>query len=307
MNRSATILVLTALAAFVCGLATAADASNGPWPKFYGQVGPDAAQTPDELRDMAAAGFHFGLFRDSVERSPAADETHMLFIDGEPEFEMDTACRPELRATQACSGGTQQRALARIRQYVTSPRNSDRENMIGYWILDDDPGGDIRPLLRSIHDIIAEQNIHSPFARPTICSFGAPKSLKNFSPQACDMVAIYLYSRKPVAGQAIDWSLSSRLSEMLAGLKARGWDQAREPLIGMPQAFGNYTGQNYALPTADELVEQATAYCKAGAVALLPYSWHDGFALPGSQLYNTPTLVSALQKAIRICRSRYWH
>lgn len=127
--------------------------------------------------------------------------------------------------------------------------------IIGYWVLDDWvqwDAGSARQLLIRIHNLIQR---YTP-GRPTICGFGAdvyPSGnasgwsdwlASNFSPQGCDMVGFYLYTPSLLATtptpspDIYDWSMSAVLPAMFASLQQRGWSIAKEPLVGIGQAFG---------------------------------------------------------------------
>jgi len=285
------------LPVFLSGVAFGA----GPWPKFYGQAGAYGVRTPDEVGDMARQGFHIALLYERSAHSDAVGKNGVSYIDLDPQFEIYKHCHQELQDRGSCSSAAQDDALQAIEEHDS--KYAGDPNLIGYWLLDDYPGGDVRGLMRRVHDEIASEK--GPFARPAICGFNNMRSIENFDPRACDMVAIYLYAHTNRGDDSRpDWSLGSRLPEMLDALRARGWDQRRAPLIGMPQAFGDSDGRNFVLPDADGVAQQSEAFCRAGAIALLAYSWDDGERR--SQLGNTPSLVQGLKQGAQICRKNYW-
>jgi hypothetical protein len=203
-------------------------------------------------------------------------------------------------------------------------------NVVGFWVLDDYPGGDITPTLQAIHELIAQDNASRAFPRPTICGFGGSMDLKtsssqasfspnhasfdqaltNFSPAACDMVALYPYGFSAWNDQrAIDWSMTNLLPYMKRALKAKGWNHARQPLIGMPQTFGvvPWTPWTYIAPTAASVHTQTAAYCAGGASTVVAYAWHDFYisdTYPNSpELYNDPGMLSGYAAGIRQCQA----
>lgn len=276
-------------------------ALGASWPKFYGQVGAYGVKMPEELGDMARQGFHFALLYERSAHSDAVAKNGFSYIDVEPQFEIYKRCHQELADRGSCSQSTQDDVLQAIQKHDS--KYSGDPNLIGYWVLDDYPGGDVRDLMRKVHDEIASE--HGPFARPAICGFNNMRALINFDPLACDMIAIYLYAHANRSDNSRpDWALSARLPEMLDALRAKGWDPRKTPLIGVPQAFGDRDGRNFELPDADGVAAQSEAFCRAGAVALLAYSWDDGG--PRSQLGNTPSLVDGLKRGAQICRNNYW-
>jgi hypothetical protein len=60
-----------------------------------------------------------------------------------------------------------------------------------------------------------------------------------FHPLGCDAVAPYPYAHGvgPAQDDGIDWAMTDLLPYMLDHLRARGWDPAQQPLIGIPQTF----------------------------------------------------------------------
>jgi hypothetical protein len=221
--------------------------------------------------------------------------------------------------------------LSQLKVHLAAQKTDS--SVIAYWMLDDYPGGDISDVLGKMHDLIVASNSDSSssFPRPAICGFGGQilplrdkhptatdprmsyfaKSLINFSPSYCDMVALYPYAANSGTGtndpSQFDWSMKYLLPEMFKELEDRGWDSSAEPLIGMPQAFG-YDG--YVAPTGADLANQMTAYCNSGAVALLAYSWNDGYPSeypdrPSTEPVNSADMRSGLAQGLGQCQS-YW-
>lgn len=274
------------------------------WPKFYGQVGAYDVRSPDEVERMAASGFHIAILGASISHSAAVRKYGINYLDGYAQWLGWKNCRPEAVALHICRQSTQQAVVSMVADYIGKHYNDP--NMIGYYILDDDPGVDIRPMLRQIHTLVQAANKRADFPRPTVCAFNAVSTLRNYDPTACDIVMIYLYSRNGQNGGAqIDWSLQDRLPTLLTALRAHGWNPVVSPLIGVPQAF-SYPGRVYATPTTEDVAVQSEAYCRAGAVALIAYAWHDGYQGNDShELYNTPALVQGLQEGRKRCL-KYW-
>ena len=135
--------------------------------------------------------------------------------------------------------------------------------------------------------------------------------MTNFTPLGCDVVALYpyAYSEKTTADRSqVDWSMSLSLPYALDILRSRGWDAVRNPLIGVPQAMGspNPAKGEYILPEADDIAAQTAAYCKAGAIAILPYAWNDNRTDIPNELYNTANLREGLQRGLQEC-AQYWN
>lgn len=136
-------------------------------------------------------------------------------------------------------------------------------------------------------------------------------SLINFRPSYCDMVALYPYAANEGTGpndpSQYDWSMKYMLPAMLTDLANSGWNNSTEPLVALPQAFGYLT---YVAPTGADLSTQMTAYCQAGAVALMVYSWDDGYpsanpASPSAEPANSADLRAGIAQGLTQCQS-YW-
>ena len=85
------------------------------------------------------------------------------------------------------------------------------------------------------------------------------------------MVAPYIYGH---TADPLDWTMSKVLPAMENSLKARGWNIASNPLVGIAQSFGG-TG-DFALPTASDVETQTKSYCQAGALGIIYYDFGTG-------------------------------
>lgn len=296
----------SALAALIFGLVTYLPpaVAQTAWPKFYAEIGAFDAQSPDDLKKMAASSLNIAVLGATISRSSAVQKYDIYYVDTYAQWLGWKACRPEAVALRTCTQVTQQMVINGFAKYLEKHYND--KNMIGYYILDDDPGVDVRPMLRGMHKLVEAANQKADFQRPTLCAFNDIRTLHNYDPAACDIVMIYLYSRNGQNGGApIDWSLQDRLPPLLAALRAYGWNPNTSPLIGIPQTF-SYPGQEYASPSKENVATQSEAYCRAGATALIAYAWHDGYVGDNAtELYNTPSLVEGLHEGRNRCR-QYW-
>jgi hypothetical protein len=152
-------------------------------------------------------------------------------------------------------------------------------------------------------------------ARPTICGFGGhlddsrqpvaasravfDTAIRNFSPTACDAVALYPYAG-PRDQAGTDRSMARLLPYMKTRLRERGWDPARQPLIGIPEAF---RAGAPAASTATELAVQTAAYCAAGASSIIFFAWDDGSAGAKWELSNAPDLRRGVADGLGRCRA----
>jgi len=318
-------------ATLLAGPALPKDAT--PWPKFYGQVGAYDVRTPDEIADMAHQGFHLALLSYGAAHknlAGAIEANSIRYIDNFPSGEINRLCRKQYRAWGGCPQADVDTALQNIKNHLRD--TADDKAIIGYWILDDYPRADVRPVLAQVHRLIADANRTAIFARPAICGFGGKmdvrmvkrggalssdtrpfvRAVTNFDPASCDLVAVYPYATSDTSdSSSADWQMTSLLPAMLDALRAQGWDPARQPMIGMPQTFGGARSESpglyYVVPRAGDVAAQAEAYCRAGAVALLAYTWHDNHGDELSELHNSPDLVSGLKQGAARCRDAYWN
>jgi hypothetical protein len=97
---------------------------------------------------------------------------------------------------------------------------------------------------------------------------------------------------------------------MLDALRARGWSQKSTPFIGMPHAFfylGSSPQAHYALPRAEDVTAQTLAFCRAGAVALLAYTWDDSYKGEKIELFNSEALRSGFRLGYLECKQLWSH
>lgn len=258
----------------------------------------------------------------------------VVLIDPYPEMLIHSYCQP---STCQISDSNEAIILSAIQSHLATA--SADNNVVAYWILDDYPGSDISPLLQKVHNLIAAANDGptSAFPRPAICGLSAnllpitdnqvtdgdpylkefQTALVNFRPSYCDIIAIYSYAVNTATESSAaigsnsanyDWSMTYLLPEVFRELGARGWDPAEEPVVGIPMSFGGYS--TYVAPTEAELVTQMTAFCKAGAVALLPYTWHNDYARDNPMAsfvepFNSAYMRAGLAEGMKQCQD-YW-
>lgn len=312
--------------------AAAAWADDGAWWRFDRLVGAYDVDTPDQAKVFAQAGFTLTLLG-RVPPGSALDtalaDNHIVYIDQYPQYELYRVCLDQYHTAHRCNPKDEAAVLKAIRLHLVETAQDPK--VLGYWILDDYPYADIKPMLRAIKALIGEANRTAIFPRPAICSFGGDLAFKYTTPEpefrvdnsyfdlavsqfdakACDMVALDPYGSSTSRDhRVIDWTMKDVLPHMMAALRARGWDQRRAPLIGVPQTHASRdwsTKLRYTVePTSEDLVTQIEAYCRAGAVALLAYSWNDITPPPKQELFNTPAMVRGLQQGAELCRQRYW-
>lgn len=197
----------------------------------------------------------------------------------------------------------------------------------GYWVLDDWVPWDVgsaRGLLIKVHDLIQQD---TP-GRPAICGFGGflgrrpagagfgwlDRLADNFSPQGCDMVGLYIYTPTPAVdlpASYYDWSMTKVLPAVFASLGKRGWNIAREPLIGIVQAFGGprrNTNLYWATPDANDIVTQSKSFCEHGATGIVYYGWDDSTFGTGMQTpANNTGIEMGIEEGIAACKQIWGH
>jgi hypothetical protein len=216
---------------------------------------------------------------------------------------------PELTSVQAL--------LTDVSNHLQQEKNNSL--IVGYWVLDDWPPND----LGSAKDILVQENAlihhHTP-GRISICGFGsggiypAPSynyswldgTAANFSPQGCDIVGLYIYGASYTTG-TYDWTMSKILPAMFTSLKKRGWDITKEPLIGIPQAFGGTIGgEPWPVPTAQSIEIQSKSFCQNGATGIIFYAWDNSGLVNTSQLpWNNTQIAQGIRNGIAACK-QYW-
>ncbi len=182
---------------------------------------------------------------------------------------------------------TEHRLMATVRGYArTSAANS---LVTGYWILDDQPGTDFGSL-RQIEIEIADILHHYAPSRPTICGVAAyitkgggysfdPALLRDVTATGCDELGIYVFGAPQtppgvVASTTYNWSMGPLLSTIRTSLESAGLGKL--PWIGIGQAWGGINrldGTVVVAPSTEQMVEQAGAFCRAGASAMTWYGW----------------------------------
>lgn len=205
--------------------------------------------------------------------------------------------------------------LSKVQSYLASVKNDDL--LVAFYALDDYPGN-IADLLIKIHDLVAASNGAAPWARPTVCGFGADLDFRdtrgwhrsraviehaaiNYRPEACDVVSVYAYGPSRTSPTDVDWSMTRLMPDVERILGARGW-QSSQPLIGTPMAFA-YLKYGWIAPTADDLRSQTAAFCNAGATSLMPYAWDDSYSGPKLELGNDPDMQRGFAAGISDCHA----
>jgi hypothetical protein len=327
-QRKAIGASLTTIFLALCGPPSARAAE---WPQIYGEAGSYSGKaTPDEIRDLASLGFHLHVgpgssWRVDSKLLQAMTATRSRYIDAQAWRIIRKVCGiPAAGKRCELSEARTRAVLAELKTYLEE--TADSPHIAGYWVLDDNPGADIRSVLDEAHKLVQEANARAHIPKPTVCGFGGRldlladtqppavrygslnRALTNYSPAACDIVALYPYSsaRIGTSPDAVDWSLRRLLPYFFEELRRRGWSAEAQPFIGMPQAF--YYDPKPPLRVAtvpvrsQDIATQMRAYCEAGAISILFYTWHDSNEA-WHEGHNTPLIRDGLRDGLRDCRA----
>ena len=243
-------------------------------------------------------------------------------------------CPRGLGSCKALTYTAKTKLISDVKSHVKAVRNTG--TVAAYYILDD-YYSDMGPGLDAVYKAIRSLDA----ATPTMCAFYQdlaykdragnlivpkkqfPRALRNYSSSWCNAVGIYAYAPSFSSASApprptVEWDMHSVLPWAVNTLKSKGFDPTKQMLVGMPGAFGYEPrlakpgGANFALPqwryapSTTQLAAQITAYCAAGAWAILPYVWDD--LSPGTprQLHNSSALRAGLSQGVSTCKQRYW-
>jgi hypothetical protein len=226
--------------------------------------------------------------------------------------------RPSCSLSAADTDGIVEAAATHLRKAESDP------GLVAFWILDDYPGGDVAATLVKLHDAVDASNRSSGLHRATICGVGgsldaklAPSSatftaqhayldraLANISPDACDIVAPYFYGTTPVANNPalIDWSMRDLLPYFRRKLEARGFGSPSAVMLPVIHAFSFKSDSNptyYVMPRPDDIAAQMSAYCSAGSLATLFFTWS---SRDSDQNYsNNAAIRAGVEQGRRAC------
>lgn len=205
-------------------------------------------------------------------------------------------------------------------------RTKDNPLIVGYWIRDDMPAwdeGSHRLMLRKIAQLL-------PSDKPAICGFGAPllekgqrsgvskllgsgwipAAAKDYSPEGCNYVALYVYAARSRHAQAklnrYDWTMKEDLSYVLSDLRRHGWSSQKSPLIGVVQAWSgklrNRPNVGEVMPSSKTIALQSKAFCQMGAKGIVFYAYHLSAFLSPQTPANNPQMQKGVRAGIAACK-----
>lgn len=294
------------------------------------------ANTPSRVAKAASVGVDTDIL---YERPPSPSSrlgralaaAHMTVIDARPSSELffwechrthTVAPPPEGERNYYCARDDEpgvdspEVVLDTVKEYA----EEDAANPLvkGYWILDDwapwDGG--------SAHQLLAEVRAQIEAITPgylALCGFGGSIEkdgdtggfvaaiARNYSAPACSMVGLYNYSGstgKRSNGAGYEWDMHLLLVEEEQALSENGWSEARSPILGIGQAWSGKFERREHEPglSAAQMLEEADAFCAAGASSLGWYGWSDeGFDSGTRTPNNSAAIREGIEQSIAAC------
>ena len=118
------------------------------------------------------------------------------------------------------------------------------------------------------------------------------------------MVGLYLYGEGRADANHYDWTMPKVLEAAFASLKSRGWDQAKTPLVGIPQAFGgDLVGEGtWVVPSANSVETQTKTYCERGATGIIYYAWNEAVTSSTVLPTNSTEITTGIRKGNAQCK-----
>lgn len=309
MSRRLAVLALLCCATLV-NAKPPGQVTDATWPQLEGRVGPyGGIRTPDDARQMLGDGLTLAVVA-GLGVGPAAvlRAGGGRYVDAGPWERIHAACQRQY-AVQDASRTARNCTLTQTDQDAIAAQIADQLRLTegdaalaGFWILDDDPHGDITAMLARIRALVGESNARSHFNRPTICGVGgsldhkrraddasfAPdrqamvQALRNVSPAGCDLVSPYFYGTASADDPSmVDWSMRDLLPFFELALQGRGYASPSDVLLPLVDAFSSHqngSASYYVKPRSDDILAQMRAYCDTGAFAVLFFTWQSNDA-----------------------------
>ena len=291
-------------------------AQTASWPGLTNGVGPySGIRTVEDATAAGAAGFTLTVqsaYDPAVLQAMA--KLGIKYLDIRLWSIVHAHCQAQ--GSRTCSFSADERAAVVREAAAHLAQVKGNPQLVGFWILDDYPGGDISATLQDLHALV-----HQTADRPTVCGIGGSldhrtdknrtitpdrhyieRALVNLSPAACDVIAPYFYGAATENDPSwIDWSMSSLMPWFVGELRKRGF--ARPPLLPVVQAF--YAGKRggstyYVQPRASDIVAQAKGYCAPGAIGFMFFTWQAGDV--ERSYVNDPDIRRGVTDAIAACK-----
>ena len=305
------------------------------WPQLIGRVGPYGGINADaDAHQMLAAGLSLAVTAGlSSQTAAVLNAGGGRYIDNRPWSRLYAVCRLQYAVAdlnhqpRSCTLSPADESAIATQVSADLLRSEGDPALAGFWVLDDDPHGDVNSVLARIHALVAASNVRSRINRPTVCGVGgvldhkrspsdasfAPdrqsmvSALRNVSPAGCDLVAPYFYGAASTDDPSlVDWSLQDLLPFFELAVKGKGYPSPADVLLPLVDAFSYHAPgatSYYVKPRADDVLAQMHAYCAAGASSVLFFTWRSQDA--DTSYANDSDLQSGVQRGRADCLQQW--
>jgi len=296
----------------------------------FGIYGADDARNAAAIGVQTVVNYRAAYPANSVMGRELGASLHMTQVEAQPwellhAYECHRLIQLGYPPSSYCAQDYPTMTLATVLAGVKSDMLALRENnqVVGVWALDDWPTADYGGAATILPQIAAIVHHDAPGVK-MICGFSAdlapnhtdgfdPRFFENFTPQGCDVVALYVYSSSvadpTLSTTTFDWSMRTLLPKIRATLLARGWNPKTTPLIGVPQAFGgarlDAPGLYEITPTAGEIATQSASFCAAGASGVAYYAWQSSQMANLQTAATNPAIADGVRDGIALC-NKIW-
>jgi hypothetical protein len=301
-----------------------------------GRFGPyGGISTADDARQLNIASFNLvlpGSFMANLRADLFGDGA--AFIDPKIWALIDEKCSAQVASKKAMNlppgcdltPADQEEIATAAKMHLEEVKTEP--GLVGVWILDDYPQGDITAVLKTLHGLVHAAGASVGRNLPTICGLGGSLDLRdsthesfkpqhkwidqpaiNVTPAACDYVAPYFYGSRPQPNpDLVDWSMRDVIPYALQVLRAKGFNTSGI-LIPILDAFGSCERSRasgtscYVTPRPQDILAQAKAWTEAGAVAMMFFTWHSSDS--DENYLNSASIRDGVQQAAAYFRAHH--
>lgn len=220
--------------------------------------------------------------------------------------------------------------LTKLKKRITHAVNQNQNDpaVVGYYLLDDywfNMRPELKVVGRTIQRISPQSilgcgfGLHIETSKKSVDMAEFRTKLVNYSPNWCNAIMMYSYAPafpNPFKGH-VDWNMSSTLDTAIHELRDRGWSPTNGLLVGVPQAFNfnpritrSHGSTKYAyraVTNQQSLRSQVTAFCRAGASAIIAYTWDNLGEGRVQTLSNNVELRKGLREGMSNCQDIWLH
>src|SRR5581483_5319265 len=104
-----------------------------------------------------------------------------------------------------------------------------------------------------------------------------------------------------------EWSMGDLLPYFRSRLRSSGFASASLMPIVHAFEYAKPNGNYYVRPRAADLAAQISAYCDAGAISVLFFTWGNMKDAADRSYVDDPQIKAGVQKGMAYCRSRWGH